>query len=203
MKLNSTETDCLHQINISETLFVSIRPTFGDLLRFRETINWILAAFPSDQFSETCCLSVTPTIFAAFPSDRLSEICCLSVRPSVGYLLRFRETSFLRLSAFLSDQLFETFCVSVRPALGVLLRFYQIRFAETYFVSVFPPLPLLSRSDHVHEVCSVPIRSEFRRLALSLSAASRRLALSDGDRLSVEALIFSAIVTRLTGRIYF
>ena len=193
-----------------ETCCVSLRPSVGDLLRFLETISWRLAAFQTVRLSETCCLSVRPSIgymllfrqirfrrLAAFSSDHLLDTCCVSVRPSIGDLLLFRQTIYWILAAFPSDCLSETCCLSVRPSIGDLLPFRQ-----TSCRSLVMPLLDYSRGDilspHSHrylccldqitstEVCSVLIRSEFRRLASSLSAASRRLALSDEDRLKVK-----------------
>jgi hypothetical protein len=137
-----------------------VTPTIGDL-RFLQTIYRRLAAFPLDQLLETCYVSVRAGFgdllplcdtnywrLAAFPSDHLSETCCVSVRPAFGDLLRFRQAIYRRLAAFPSDHLSKSCYVSIRLEL------------RRHLVSVFPPLPLLSRSDHFYgsSLCSHQIR---------------------------------------------
>ena len=92
------------------------------------------------------------------PSDHLSETCCVSVRPSFGDLLRLRQTIFRRLAASPPDHLSETYCLR-----QTIFRRLAASPCSHRFVCCL---------DHTTftEFCFVPIRSEFRRLTLSLSA---------------------------------
>jgi hypothetical protein len=124
IKFNISEICCLYQTNISETFFVSIRPAFGDLLCFRQTVcgDFLrlrqniyrrLTAFPWDQLSETCCVSfrLAATSLLGYSSGGFF---CFRV-PTATCVVSIRQRS--RRFAFLpSDQSFGDLICRYLPA---------------------------------------------------------------------------------------